>query len=131
MSGRWHCLRITARGVFCAACLLLTSAAVLCCSAQAEPPGDPLPVLMYHSVLRDPARAGRYVVSPDTVEADFRWLRERGYTALTVSEAAQFAARGEPLPEKAVVITFDDGFLNFSAYVLPLLERYDLKATVP
>jgi len=131
MRGCWRCLRITARGVFCAACLLLTSVVLLVFPAQAEPPpGDALPILMYHSVLKDPARAGAYVVSPAVVEEDFCWLRDRGCAALTISEAAGLAARGEPLPENAVAITFDDGFLNVSTYVLPLLERYDLKATV-
>ena len=129
--GPFVCLSVTARAAFCLFAALLTagSAALFSPAGAAEPDGL-LPVIMYHSVLRDPDRAGSYVVSPDTVEADFRFLREKGYRSLTAREAAALAAAGKEFPEKSVMITFDDGFLNNLTYVLPLLEKYDFKAVI-
>jgi len=92
--------------------------------------GKKLPIIMYHSILRDPNRAGEYIVSPQTVENDLIYLKQHGYTAITASELAEKVLRGEELPEKPVMITFDDGYLNNLTYVLPLLERYDMKAVV-
>ena len=50
--------------------------------------GKKLPIIMYHSILRDPARAGEYIVSPQTVENDLIYLKQHDYTAITASELA-------------------------------------------
>lgn len=89
-----------------------------------------LPVLMYHSVLKDPLRSGKYIVTPQTVEKDFAYLKQHGYESILPSELAERVTKGEPLPEKPVMITFDDGYLNNLTYVLPLLEEYDFKAVI-
>lgn len=98
--------------------------------AAAEKQGVELPVLMYHSVLKDTGRSGRYIVTPQTVENDFAYLKEHGYESILPCELAERVTKGEPLPEKPVMITFDDGYLNNLTYVLPLLEKYDYKAVV-
>ena len=72
----------------------------------------PLPIIMYHSVLQDPDRAGAYVVSPDTVRQDILYLQNLGYTCILPSEAIAFVRDGGALPEKPVLITFDDGHLK-------------------
>ncbi len=89
-----------------------------------------LPVIMYHSVLKDPARAGSYVVSPEMLESDLSFLKQHGYTSILPSELYAALTKGEPLPQKLIMITFDDGFLNNLTYGLPLLEKYDMKAVV-
>lgn len=122
------------RAVFCAALWLVL---VFTINRTSLPKADDaaggttkLPIIMYHSVLRDPKRAGNYIVSPQTVENDLIYLKQRGYTAITASELAQAVIKGDELPEKPVMITLDDGYLNNLTYVLPLLERYDMKAVV-
>ena len=90
----------------------------------------PLPIIMYHSVLQDPDRAGAYVVSPDTVRQDILYLQNLGYTCILPSEAIAFCAGTGQLPEKPVLITFDDGHLNNLTYVLPILEELDGKALI-
>ena len=89
-----------------------------------------LPVLMYHSVLKDPERTGDYVISPDKLESDIAWLIAHGYETVTPSEVGAFVTGCASLPEKPVVLTFDDGYLNNLTYVLPLLERYDCRAAI-
>lgn len=92
--------------------------------------GIKVPILMYHSVLKDPKMAGRYVVSPDTLEQDMRFLQQNGYTTVFVQDLVDYVYEGKALPEKPVVLTLDDGYLNNLTYVLPLLEKYEMKATI-
>ena len=89
-----------------------------------------LPILMYHSIQEDGDRQGRYVLPASTLEADLQYLSKHGYTAVTVADLIAYVDEGTPLPEKPVMLTFDDGFYNNVVYVLPLLEKYDMKAVV-
>lgn len=89
-----------------------------------------LPVLMYHSVLKNPSAAGKYVISPDTFENDLKYLKENGYTSVLSGEIIDYVKNGGTLPEKPVMITLDDGYLNNLTYVVPLLEQYDMKAII-
>lgn len=89
-----------------------------------------MPSLMYHSVLKDPSRTGEYVITPQLLESDLKYLKNNGYTAVTPEEILAFADEGASLPEKPIFITFDDGHLNNITYALPLLEEYGMKATV-
>lgn len=47
-----------------------------------------VPILMYHSILKDSARQGKYVISPAVLAADLDALQEKGYTAVTVMRSA-------------------------------------------
>ncbi|SFX98135.1 polysaccharide deacetylase family protein [Ruminococcus sp. XPD3002] len=87
-----------------------------------------LPVIMYHSVCDKPP--SEYVLTPQQLEDDLRYLRENGYTAVSAQQLVDYTrGRGE-LPEKSVMITLDDGFYNNLSEVLPLLEKYDMRAVV-
>ena len=94
------------------------------------PVGLEVPILMYHSVLKDPAKNGKYVVSPDELEQDLLYLSQQGYTTVFLSELVDFVEGRGALPAKPVVITFDDGYLNFITYALPILEEHDMKAVL-
>lgn len=89
-----------------------------------------LPVLMYHSVLKDPSRTGEYVITPEALESDLAYLKKNGYTAVSGAQVFAFVKDGAPLPEKPVMITFDDGHLNNLTYCAPLMEKYGMKCTV-
>ncbi len=90
----------------------------------------PVPILMYHSVLKDLQRAGKYVISPKILENDLVYLKNNGYRTVFVSDLISYVYKGTPLPEKPIVLTFDDGHYNNLLYVLPLLEKYDMKAVI-
>lgn len=92
--------------------------------------GIPLPILMYHHILKDPSKHGAYVVSPQEFEDDLVFLKENGYQAITVSDLISYAKENAPLPQKPVMITFDDGYLSTLEYAHPLLEKYNMKAVV-
>lgn len=95
--------------------------------AQNAENGIFVPIIMYHSVKKSNI-SGDYIVSVETLENDMKYLDENGYTAVFVSELADYVYDNIPLPEKPVVITFDDGQLNNMEYVLPLLKKYNMKA---
>lgn len=89
-----------------------------------------LPILMYHHIHKSPSQWGDHVVSPETLEGDFRYLVEHGYTTITTADLIAYTQKGTPLPDHPIMITFDDGQLSVLEYALPLLERYDLNAVV-
>lgn len=89
-----------------------------------------IPVLMYHSIADRPSRAGDYLVLPETFYNDMKYLHDRGYSTVTSAEVYDYAVNGGSLPEKAVVVTFDDGFLNNMTYALPVLEEFNMCGTV-
>jgi peptidoglycan/xylan/chitin deacetylase (PgdA/CDA1 family) len=87
-------------------------------------------ILTYHSVAPTvPRRLRAFRVHPHHFEDQARHIRAAGYCTLTVSELVNMRAAGA-LPEKSVVLTFDDGFADFHTQVLPVLSRYGLKATL-
>jgi hypothetical protein len=88
-----------------------------------------LPVIMYHSLLYDDSRQGKYELSPDVLESDMKYLAERGYHTVTPSDLAAYI-RGASLPDRPVMLTFDDGYLNNCKYLPPLLEKYGMRALV-
>ena len=90
--------------------------------------GIKVPIIMYHSVLKDPSKSNDYVISPIDVEKDFIYLKDNNYTTVFISDLINYVYDDIPLPKNPVVITFDDGQLNNLEYVLPLLKKYDMKA---
>ena len=89
-----------------------------------------LPIVMYHHVLPDLSRAGRYVLPVRQLEEDLLYLQSCGYTSVNVGDLAAFVNGKRDLPEKIVMLTFDDGYQSAEDYVLPLLEQTDMKAVL-
>lgn len=89
-----------------------------------------VPILMYHSILKDTSRTGVYVVTPQQLECDLKYLKENGYQSVTMQELVDYVYFGTPLPEKPVVLTFDDGHLNNVVYATPLLKEFGMRAVL-
>lgn len=89
-----------------------------------------LPILMYHSVLEEPGRQGQYVVSPALLESDLQWLQENGYETVVMQDLIDYVDDGRALPEKPVMLTFDDGYYNNYKYAYPLLRQYGMRAVL-
>lgn len=128
-------LRHLQAGAVCllAAVLLGTAAvrgAARSAAADARAQGVALPILMYHSILKDPARTGTYVVTPEDFRRDMVWLRDHGYTTVHLAEVLDYVYEGAPLPEKPVVVTFDDGYVNNYLYAYPILQEMGMKAVL-
>lgn len=89
-----------------------------------------LPVAMYHSVTDMGDSPGQYVISPSMLESDLKYLSEHGYKTVTVNDLIAYVMDGAPLPEKPVMLTFDDGYYNNYCNAYPLLKKYDMRAVL-
>lgn len=89
-----------------------------------------LPIIMYHSVLKDQAQAGKYVISPSALDADLNYLESHGYETVTVADLVRYVDELGELPEKPVMITFDDGHYNNYLYAYPLLKKHGMRAVI-
>lgn len=98
-------------------------------TAITDPNSRTVPIIMYHSILPDPERAGEYVLPPSSLESDMLWLKEHGYRTVTAAQLADFCEGSGELPEKPVILSFDDGQLNNLTYVMPLLQKHDMCAS--
>jgi peptidoglycan/xylan/chitin deacetylase (PgdA/CDA1 family) len=99
---------------------------VLAVSAQQTSDTVEVPIIMYHSLLKDPKLQGKYVISPDVFENDLKYLKENGYTTIVMQDLLDYV-NGGTLPEKPIMLTFDDGYYNNFVYAYPLLKKYESK----
>lgn len=99
-------------------------------TAEQNDDGIPLPVIMYHHILESSKLLGTYVITPTELENDFKWIQEEGYTPIVVADLLDYVHNGTPLPEKPIMITFDDGYESNYVYAYPLLQKYQYKAVI-
>jgi len=95
-----------------------------------------LPILMYHSISRQPAgrTAGYYetVTAPEKFRAQLECLKQMGYRGATLKDALARWNRGcgNSMPPRATALTFDDGYADFHENAWPILQECQFKATV-
>lgn len=89
-----------------------------------------LPILMYHHMSESWDKVGRYTVHVDEFESDLIFIAENGYTTVTINEVIAYVNGEGELPQKPIMITFDDGFYSTYSLAMPLLEKYEMKAVV-
>lgn len=90
-------------------------------------PAAGVPILAYHRVYDD---AEPYSVNPRQFEEQMSYLAQNGYTAVSLTELVDAAEGKVKLPDRPIVITFDDGYADNLLNAIPILEKYRLKATV-
>ena len=84
-----------------------------------------VPVLMYHAVSDDMWGINELFVSPSSMDEQLAYLVENGYDAIWFEDLAHIADYDKP-----VILTFDDGYDDNYTELLPLLQKYNVKATV-
>ena len=90
-----------------------------------------VPVLMYHEIADVTATPSGLAVAPGVFADQLAYLHDAGFTAVTAGALANIVAGGGgALPERPVVLTFDDGYGDFYSKALPLLKQYGHTATV-
>lgn len=92
-----------------------------------------VPILMYHYLSVPPADADIYrrdlSVTPDLFAKQLDRIAAEGYTVISLYDLYSALVSGAPLPEKPVVITFDDGYRDAYENAFPILREHGMKAT--
>ncbi|HVZ67056.1 MAG TPA: polysaccharide deacetylase family protein [Patescibacteria group bacterium] len=92
-----------------------------------------IPILMYHYVeyvqdKRDKTRVALNI-DPDVFESQIKTLHDAGYHFLTAGQVSDILKNKKPLPPKPVIITIDDGHWDLDTVILPILKKYNARAT--
>lgn len=115
---------LTLAVIITSTCLVLTKNNIINVNAEES---INLPILMYHGILENEKYQGEFVISPDSFEADLQHLKDSGYETIVVQDLINYVYNGSELPEKPIMITFDDGYYNNYVYAFPLLKKYNCK----
>jgi peptidoglycan/xylan/chitin deacetylase (PgdA/CDA1 family)/GT2 family glycosyltransferase len=90
-----------------------------------------LPVLMYHRI--GPDQAGTYpslTVNPGRFRKQMEWLKKNNYSTIGAGDWLAYCQGGKPLPQKPVLLTFDDAYEDLTEYAFPVLREYGFTAAV-
>jgi peptidoglycan/xylan/chitin deacetylase (PgdA/CDA1 family) len=92
-----------------------------------------VPILMYHYISVPPAEADVYrrdlSVSPERFREQMAWLQENGYHTVTLYQIHTALTAGVPLPDKPIVLTFDDGYVDNYENAFPILREFGFTGT--
>ena len=89
-----------------------------------------IPILVYHSFTFDQEPEQETEVSADRFREQIRALAEAGYHAVSFDDLRGYVEEGRALPDKPVVLTFDDGYQSNLDIAAPVLEEYGFQATI-
>lgn len=87
-----------------------------------------VPVLYYHSI--DDSEANEVILSKENLRRQLTYIKDSGYTTLTMSELNDYIKNNKEIPEKSIVITFDDGYMDNYTNAFPILKELNMKATI-
>ena len=100
----------------------------ICVNASAS---THIPILLYHDVQETyPAEKAISTISPQVFEEHIATLLANGYTPIDFDDIYNASKGNFKMPEKPVVICFDDGYVGNYTYAFPILRKYGVKATI-
>lgn len=97
---------------------------------------EKIPVLLYHHLLKEEEMKAYgwenndSVISVEAFSEQMKYLYDNGYYTATLDELWDFLNENKTLPEKTVVITFDDGYLSNAVYAYPIMKEYGFKGAI-
>jgi biofilm PGA synthesis lipoprotein PgaB len=99
------------------------------CSRDQNP--NEFTILSYHEIAeKSETLDATYAVSPSNFEHQMQWLQDHGYHFIRVDDILAYRNQGKALPNKAVLITFDDGYHSMYANAYPVLKKYKIPSVV-
>ena len=87
-----------------------------------------VPVLMWHNLAEE--SSGDMTISVDTFRAQIEALHEAGFKTVSLQQLYDYVHFGTELPQKPIVLTFDDGYFSNYEYAYPILREYGMQATI-
>ena len=93
-----------------------------------------IPILLYHDFVTtvpdsDPDNFS-YINTPQSFEENVKTLVENGYTFMSFKELNDSINGTTNLPSKPILITMDDGYFSNYEYIYPILQKYNVKASI-
>jgi peptidoglycan/xylan/chitin deacetylase (PgdA/CDA1 family) len=90
-------------------------------------PETQIPMLMYHEIAAGP---NNLYVPPAELAAHLEYLKQNGYSPITLQQAYDNFTQGRKLPPHPIVLTFDDGYVSFYTNAWPLLKQHKAPGTL-
>ena len=87
-----------------------------------------VPIIMYHALVAVPDN--KWEITAEEFESDLKYLTENGFTSVVMQDLIDFVHNGKRLPEKPIVLSFDDGRMPTMDIILPMLEKYNARITM-
>lgn len=87
-----------------------------------------IPVLTYHSISYEKGNPIR--MPKEQFEKEMKYLKENNYYTLSLDELYDYFVNKKPIPEKSIVLTFDDGYRDNYINAYPILKKYNFKAAI-
>ena len=87
-----------------------------------------VPVLNYHQI--NDTEKNSLTLNTEQFAAQMQYLKDAGYTTITIADMIAAWDNAATLPEKPIIITFDDGYMDNYRHAFPILQQYDFKATI-
>ena len=87
-----------------------------------------VPVLCYHNLGEQ--GKGRMLIASSAFRQQMHYLKTNGYRVISLADFVQFTRLGRQLPQRAVVLTFDDGYRSFRQHAYPVLKELGFTATL-
>ena len=89
---------------------------------------EKIPVLMYHHLEKN--LNNNVVISPENFENQIKYLKYAGYNTITTQQLYDYLNGSIQLPQKPILITFDDGYLSNYEMAYPILKKYNMHAEI-
>ena len=87
-----------------------------------------VPVLVYYKISK--TKPSNIAITQDHFKAQMKYLKDNDYHVITLDQLLGFLDYQEQIPEKSVVITFDDGWISIYDIAIPILKEYGFPATI-
>jgi peptidoglycan/xylan/chitin deacetylase (PgdA/CDA1 family) len=85
-----------------------------------------VPIIMYHDITA--VKQVDWDVTPEDLALHFQAIQDAGMTPISMDRLVEHLRTGASLPEKPVLLTFDDNYLGQYQYAFPLLKQYNYPA---
>ena len=93
-----------------------------------------IPILLYHDFVTTVPESDidgfKYINTPQSFEENIKTIIENGYTIISMTELDKIIDGKANMPEKPILITFDDGYYSNYEYIYPILKKYNVKVSI-